>query len=235
MRRPIVLVTLSMIVSSTLAGCAAIETGSTSPTPTPAPPTLTGLTVSGLTGLTTPGQTTQLTARVSFSDGSAQDVTTQAAWQTSNTAVATVSPTGLVTSVTFGQTDVTAAFQRVSGKVTINLPLDLTGLWRGTGTDPTGSSTFAVGITQHESAIAGNVTITSNGRPGGGTFSGTVANVGDAVTFTIVVSSPSGSGTCLLTLNAAVRATATTLTGTYAGTDSCAGNIGNGTLTLARQ
>ena len=235
MRRRTVLIILSISVSSMVAGCGSNKSTTTSATPTPAT-TMTKLTLTGLTALTTPGQTTQLTARAGFSDGSSQDVTNQAAWQSSNTAVATVSPVGLVTGVTFGQADVTAGFQNFSEKVTINLPLDLTGIWRGTGTDKTGSSTFAIGLTQQGSAITGTATITrSNGQPGGGTFSGTVANVGATVTFTIAISSASGSGTCTLTLNATAQATTTTLTGTYTGSDSCAGNIGSGTMTLTKQ
>jgi hypothetical protein len=233
--RRIVLVIVSISVSSMVAGCDVIKPTTTSATPTPAT-TMTKLTVTGLTALTTLGQTTQLTARAGFSDGSTQDVTNQAAWQSSNTAVATVSPAGLVTSVTFGQADVTAGFQNFSDKVTINLPLDLTGIWRGTGTDMTGSSTFAVGFTQQGSAITGTATITrSNGQPGGGTFSGTVANVGATVTFTIVIPTVTANRTCTLTLNATAQATTTTLTGTYTGSDSCAGSIGGGTMTLTKQ
>src|SRR5262249_16979732 len=119
--------------------------------------------------------------------------------------------------------------------VTINLPLDLTGIWRGTGTDKTGTSTFAVGLTQQGSAITGTATITrSNGQPSGGTFSGTVANMGATVTFTIVIPSASGSG-CTLTLNATAQPTTPTLTGTSTGSDSAAGNIGSGTMTLTKQ
>ncbi len=222
-----------------MAGCANLEPPTTSTTPTPAPTPIVQmnrLTVTGLTTLTAPGQTTQLTARAGFSDGSTQDVTSQATWQSSNPAVATVLGAGLVKTVTFGQADVTAAFQSFSEKVSINLPLEVTGLWRGTATDATGSSTLGIGLTQQGSALTGTVTITlSNGRASGGTFSGTVANVGPTVTFTIVTSGSNGSRTCTLTLNATAQATATTLTGTYTGTDSCVGNIGSGTMTLTKQ
>lgn len=233
--RRIVLVILSISVSSMVAACNVSKPTTTSATPTPVT-TMTKLTVDGLTALTTLGQTTQLTARAGFSDGATQDVTNQAAWHSSNTAVATVSPGGLVTGVTFGQADVTAQFQNFSEKVTINLPLDLTGLWRGTGTDQAGSSTFAVGLTQQGSALTGTATITrSNGQSSGGTFSGTVANVGTTVTFTIVIPGTSGSRSCTLTLNATAQATTTTLTGTYTGTDSCVGAAGSGTMTLTKQ
>ena len=232
--RPVI---FSVIACSMMAGCARIQPPTTSTTPTPTPVTqMTRLTVTGLTTLTTPGQATQLTARAGFSDGSTQDVTNRASWQSSNTAVATVSDAGLVRTVTFGQADVTAAFQSFSEKVSINLPLDVTGLWRGTASDATGSSTLAIGLTQQGSAITGQVTITlSNGRPSGGTFSRTVANVGATVTFTIVTSGSNGNRPCTLTLNATAQATATTLTGTYTGMDSCFGNVGSGTMTLTKQ
>jgi len=45
------------------------------------------------------GATAQLTATATMGDGSTQDVTTLATWQSSNVAVATVSSTGVVTGI----------------------------------------------------------------------------------------------------------------------------------------
>ena len=49
-----------------------------------------------------PGQTLQLFAQATSSDGTSADVTNLAVWQSSNPVVATVSPTGLVTAAVEG-------------------------------------------------------------------------------------------------------------------------------------
>jgi hypothetical protein len=61
----------------------------------------------------TRGNTVQLTATATFSDNSQQDVTNAATWQSSNTSIATVSATGLVTAnnSTTGVANITATFQ----------------------------------------------------------------------------------------------------------------------------
>jgi uncharacterized protein YjdB len=56
------------------------------------------------------GQASQLTATETLSSGTTQDVTTTATWQSSNSSVATVSSTGVVTAVATGATTITAAY-----------------------------------------------------------------------------------------------------------------------------
>lgn len=75
----------------------------------------TSISITGTTVLATVGQTTQLTAR----DGSGVDVTSRAAWQTSNVGVATVSSGGLVTATGIGTAAVGAAYQQATAAVTI--------------------------------------------------------------------------------------------------------------------
>ena len=60
------------------------------------------LSISGNRSLTV-GQTSQLTLIATFSDGTSRTFTSQATWQSTNMAVATVSSTGLVTAVGLGQ------------------------------------------------------------------------------------------------------------------------------------
>jgi plastocyanin len=67
--------------------------------------------VTGLPASLAPGESAQLTARASLSDGTSQDVTAQAAWRSENTAVATVSSGGLVTAVAAGTTEIRATYQ----------------------------------------------------------------------------------------------------------------------------
>jgi len=61
------------------------------------------------------GATSQFVATATLSTGTTQDVTGQSTWQSSNTAVATVNPTGLVTGVGVGTAQITATYQSVSG------------------------------------------------------------------------------------------------------------------------
>ncbi len=59
-----------------------------------------------------PGKTAQLYAQAVMSDGSTQDVTNLAVWQTSNPAVATVGPTGLVATYLEGDVTITASYTK---------------------------------------------------------------------------------------------------------------------------
>lgn len=61
------------------------------------------------------GASLQFTATAVMSDDSRQDVTATATWVSSNTAVLTVSPSGMVTGVAVGTANVTATFQSVDG------------------------------------------------------------------------------------------------------------------------
>ena len=85
------------------------------PTSTPLP-SVTSLTVAGSApGV---GLTEQFTATVS-STGGAQTVTNQATWASSNTSIATVSTTGIVRGLAVGESDITAIYQGVTGRLHI--------------------------------------------------------------------------------------------------------------------
>lgn len=62
-----------------------------------------------------------MTATATKSDGTAQDVSTQATWNSSNSAVATVTNSGLVTVKKVGSCDVTAVYSGKMGGQTINV------------------------------------------------------------------------------------------------------------------
>jgi|SRR5579864_742724 len=98
MTRPLTTVALAIGLAIALSGC------STAPSATVVSVTVTGPTV----GV---GLTAQFTATANMSDGTTQNVTTAAAWQSSNPAVATVSALGVVTGVAGGQTTITATYQ----------------------------------------------------------------------------------------------------------------------------
>jgi hypothetical protein len=75
-----------------------------------------------VTGTVPPvGQTSQLSAKATLANGTIQDVTATATWSSSNTAVATVTVTGLITLLQPGAATIKATYQGVSGQFSILL------------------------------------------------------------------------------------------------------------------
>ena len=100
-----------------LGGC-----GNTSAVVSPtATPTVTLIVVTGTAALTDKGQTSQLTATATLSDGTAQNVTNSALWQSSIPATAAVSNTGLVTALAIGTPTITATHQGKSGTLALSI------------------------------------------------------------------------------------------------------------------
>jgi uncharacterized protein YjdB len=67
------------------------------------------------------GASMQFKATATMADGSTQDVTSQSAWSSSNTTVATVSSAGVVTGVAAGSVTVSAIYQSISGADAISV------------------------------------------------------------------------------------------------------------------
>ena len=109
----------AVAVSVIVANCGSQTPGS--PSPPPPTPTVTAVQVTGLPSSLAPGETAQLTARASLSDGTSQVVTTQATWRSDNTSVATVSSGGLVTAAAAGTTEIRATYQTVSANATLEV------------------------------------------------------------------------------------------------------------------
>jgi len=65
--------------------------------------------------------TMQMIATARFADGATRDVTTSSAWESSNSSVATISPSGLLTILTNGQVEARANYQGVTGAVSLTL------------------------------------------------------------------------------------------------------------------
>jgi hypothetical protein len=107
------LIPLAIVLSAISIGC-----GSKSPAaPTV---TVTGVQVTvagGASASLAPGETRQLVATATRSDGANVDVTSTASWQSSSTSIATVSPSGLVTAVAEGTADVSATYNGSRGSV----------------------------------------------------------------------------------------------------------------------
>lgn len=160
-----------------LSGCHGSPTRpeTTTTTTVPATKTVTSVTVSGTAPAV--GSTAQMTATATFSDGTSQDITTLAAWNTSNGAVATVNSAGVVTGVNAGQVNITATYQSSTGTISLTLA------------PPNCTYKLSVGST-------------INGSPNGGTFivgvstgSGCPWNATSAATWLHASGSATGSGT----------------------------------------
>ncbi|ACM22101.1 lipoprotein of unknown function DUF3443 [Geotalea daltonii FRC-32] len=67
------------------------------------------------------GQTQQFSATGTFSDGTSQDLTTAAAWSSTDAAVATINNAGLATAVAAGSTAITATSGDVKGSTTLTV------------------------------------------------------------------------------------------------------------------
>jgi len=127
------------------------------------------------------GGTQQFTATATYSDGTTSNVSSTAAWSSSNTAVATVNAVGLATAVANGQATLTATYQGKSGSATLTT-VAVTAL----AVTPT-SVNLVVGGTQQFTATAtyangstGNVT-TSSTWSSGNTNVVTVNSTGFAI------------------------------------------------------
>jgi len=86
----------------------------------PGPVTVTAVTVAGVSPVTS-GQTSQFTSTARLSDGTTQDVTSVAVWQSTNPAIATVSGVGVVTAVTPGAVSITATHKGQSGSIAVTV------------------------------------------------------------------------------------------------------------------
>ena len=86
----------------------------------PAAPSILAITVAGNAALKA-GQTSQLTATVSFTDGTSRDATNVAKWTSNVPSVATISSTGLVTAYAAGSANMTASFQTYPGSLVVTV------------------------------------------------------------------------------------------------------------------
>ena len=176
---------------------------STSSSPT-APTDQAAVTVASLTvTLVAVGAEYQATAVAGFSDGSTVEVTTEAAWSTSDSTIATVSETGRVTTVSGGTVNVIATYQGVTGQtaLTIDAAPD--------STPPPTVTSLAVSASATTVTVGGTTTVTATA-----TYSDdTTAAVTPAWTSSdAAVVTVSADGTVT-----AVAAGTATITGTFGG------------------
>jgi hypothetical protein len=104
------------------AACGDTEAPAGPPTPaTPSPARIVGVEVSGGTTLFQRGQTQQLTARATMSNGFVQDRSSSAQWQSSNGSVVSVSSSGVATAGDEGEATVTATVDGQRGTTIVGV------------------------------------------------------------------------------------------------------------------
>jgi len=104
-----------ILLSPVLVGCGGSVTKSNSS------PQLTTLAISPQNSTIALGQTAQFKAVGEFSDGSSADETQAAVWTSSNGGVASIASTGLATSLSIGQSTLTASVGAISGSTTLSV------------------------------------------------------------------------------------------------------------------
>jgi uncharacterized protein YjdB len=125
----------------------------------------------------------QLKASGQYSDNTSQDLTNSATWSSSNTNIATVSGTGMVSSIAMGSATIKATFSGVTGSVTLTVTApNITSLsvtsptasiakgttvqFKATGTFTDGTTQDATGLVQWSSSNPAVASINVNGAPG---------------------------------------------------------------------
>jgi len=134
------------------------------------------------------GASAQFSATATLSNGTTQSVTTQATWSSSNTAIATVSSSGIVTSVGAGDADVTATYQGVAGRLHLDIarPEAPAHMITGTVTDETSGGVLpninvkATDSVQHSQST---VTDSSGSYSVSGMAAGPVTIVASAISY----------------------------------------------------
>jgi hypothetical protein len=98
--------------------------GSSTVAPTPAAK-IVSLSIDGNASLSLRGETSQLTARATMSDGRVEDRTSVVQWSSSDVTIAIVSRSGLLTAMGDGKTVVTAKLETIAATkpVLVDLPV----------------------------------------------------------------------------------------------------------------
>ena len=110
-----------------LGGLAGVTNGTT--LTVKAPPALTSIAVTPANPAILVGGSQPFTATGTYSDSSTQNITSQAAWKSSSTGVATINASGLATAVSAGTTSISAALAGVTNSTLLTVtaaPLAIT-------------------------------------------------------------------------------------------------------------
>jgi Bacterial Ig-like domain (group 2) len=115
-------VAATLLAGTFAAGCGGSDTPTGPSAPAaPSPPTVSSVAVTGATSFFERGQTQQMVARATLSNGFIEDRSSSATWQSDNTGVATVSSSGLVTIGNEGEASIYATVEGQRGSVRVRV------------------------------------------------------------------------------------------------------------------
>ena len=180
----------------------------------PPAPTLTSITVTPTNSIILTGASQQFTATGTYSDGSTQNITSQATWASSNTVVATINTAGLATGNSAGDATISAALTGVTGSAllavqTSPLTIGTTSLSNGIlNAAYTGTLRATGGTLPYTWSLAGGVLAPGLTLNGSGVITGTPTAMG-TFNFTAQVSdagSPVQTTNKLLSITIAICA-----------------------------
>jgi hypothetical protein len=180
-------------------------------------PTLTSITISPPTPNVQQGTTLQMTATGTFDDGSTSTLSKNLFWSSSDTTIATINTSGVLSGVAAGQTTITASSANITATTTANVTLaNVTGITISPGNTSTtqntnvnytcmatvqGSST-QVDVTSSVQWTTNNTNVTiANGQNPAVAMVGTLSSVPTAVTITATYTSNAKTLTANATLN----------------------------------
>ena len=145
-----------LIATATLSwACSGKSMTAPSSAPPAQTPVVTAVTVTG--NVPTVGQTTQLTAIATLSNGTTQDVTAQATWQSSNASIVSVSSGGVASGAAAGEADIKATYAGATGSLHLKLPA-LTFAVSGVIVDSDSGRSIEAEVEVVDGANAGKVT-----------------------------------------------------------------------------
>ena len=116
-------------------------------------------------------------------------------------------------------------------------PANLTGVWDGSASDSSGPGRMSWQITQSGGSFSGTLTMLDedNGINGRGSVSGSVSGASIQFSISIPVGGFDGSfAPCAADASGSGAASSSTITGSYAGGNSCTGAVTSGQLTLTK-
>ncbi len=108
---------LALVICLLLSGCGGSSNTQSSPAKTT--PSLVRISITGPTALVAAGDTLQLQAVGTYSDGTNPTISSQVTWQTSDATIATIGNSGLVTGLKAGSITITATMGTVSGTMAV--------------------------------------------------------------------------------------------------------------------
>jgi alpha-amylase len=182
-----------VLVTLVSAGCGH-NANATSPT------TVVQLSLTGSSTIAGVGGVDQLTA-IETLQNNTQQTAANPAWSSSNTSIATVSSTGLVTAVAIGQVTITVVDANITVSGTVSVVPNFTGTWAGTTVNGAATSAVSLVLSQTGSNVGGSGVMSRTGGDSPFNYTSLVSGSVSGVTLTFNITlNVTG---CLGTVNAA--------------------------------